>query len=193
MVSWYKQAQEQDALQKHLEMLQRGNEALGFGFSDQDREEATRRFNRKPLNKESKEKGIEIILYRNFDANMNEIDKDANGNWVISPRKSEQGVIWFAHNLQRQPEQYYDRGGKYLLTYPLQATYRYVETMYDDGSSSQEPLTEGDIPTENSSTWAGYQLPEGFKFSYKTQKHIICEKDLVVPPNYITEAGNELV
>lgn len=145
------------------------------------------------VNEVEKTKGVTITLFRNFDANMNEIEKDASGNLILSPRKSEQGVIWFAHSLQRQPEQYYDRGKKYLLTYPLQASYRYIETTYNDGSTSQEPMTEGDVSTENSFTWIGYQLPEGFKFSYKTQKHIICEKDLMIPPNYIKEVNNELV
>lgn len=194
-MSWYKKAQiEQDeALRKHLEMIENSYNSMGIDFTDSERGEATKRFNRKFVGEEIKEKPVTITLYRNFDANMSEMIKDDNGNLILSPKKCEQGVLWFAHSLQSNPQQYYDRGGKYLLTYPLQATYRYLEKVYDDGSTSQEPITEGDIGTDDSSTWAGYKLPDGFEFSYKTQKHIICRKDLFIPQNYITEADNELV
>ena len=40
--------------------------------------------------------------------------------------------------------------------------------------------------------WQGRILPDGFKFSYKVQKHIICEKTLIVPPAYVSKMSNGL-
>ena len=135
-----------------------------------------------------------IHLYRNFDASMNNIQKDSNGNLIFSPYKCEQGVLWFANDLQSNPGQYYkDRGGQYLLTIPLKVQYHYIEKTYDNGDIIKEPISDFNDGFENSSTWAGYTLPDGFKFSYKNQKHIICEKELRVPPKYITKVDNELV
>jgi len=144
-------------------------------------------------NEEEKTENKTINLYRNFDASMDDVDKDPNGNFIFSPRKCEQGVLWFAHDLQSNPKQYYDRGGKYLLTYPLDIQYRYIERTYDNGDVIKEPVSDWEAGFEDNSSWAGYNLPEGFKFSYKTQKHIICEKELIAPPGYIKEVDNELV
>jgi len=149
--------------------------------------------NRNILKEEKKTDNKTINLYRNFDADLNKIKKDKNGNLILSPNKGEQGVIWFAHDLQNNPSQYYDRGAKYLLIYPLDIQYNYIEKTYDNGDIIKEPIYDYDNNFENSSEWAGYVLPEGFKFSYKTQKHIICEKELIIPPKYITETYNELV
>ena len=193
-MNWYKQAQPENIdLQNFLKAREKTNGILGFDFTDTDRDEAIRQFNRKIVSEGIKEKNITIHLYRNFAADMKEIDKDGKGNLILSPRKCESGVLWFAHDLQRTPEQYYDRGEKYLLTYPLEILSHYKETVYDDGNSQTWPITGDDPINEDSNKWMGYELPEGFKFSYKVQKHIICEKELIVPQTYITEINNELV
>ena len=145
------------------------------------------------IKKEEKTKNVIITLFRNFDANLNEIEKDKNGNLILSPEKCEQGVLWFSSSLQNNPEQYYDRGKEYLLTYPLSAKYHYTETTYNDGSSYRWPISDNDPINENSSSWAGYELPDGFKFSYKVEKHIICEKPIIINPNNIKKVNNELV
>jgi hypothetical protein len=144
-------------------------------------------------NEEEKKESRTISLYRNFDATMDDVDRDKNGNFIFSPQKCEQGVLWFAHDLQNNPQQYYDRGGQYLLTYPLTVQYHYIEKTYDNGDVIKEPVTDYDARLENSREWAGYNLPEGFLFSYKTQKHIICEKNIIASYDLIKEVNNELV
>jgi len=181
-MNWYKSAQFD--LEQYLDRQEEINNNLGFPF---DREEARRLQTRKEIKKSEKEEKRDISLFRNFDADMDQVEQDERDNLIFSPQKCEQGVLWFAHSLQSNPEQYYNRGGEYLLSFPLTVLYRYTETVYDDGSIRKEPVYNRDEGFENSPRWAGYELPEGFKFSYKTQKHIICEKVLTVPRKYITK------
>jgi hypothetical protein len=144
------------------------------------------------IGEEEKLEDYTITLYRNFDAKMDQIEKDDSGNLIFSPAKCEGGVLWFAHNLQRDAEEYYkERGGEYLLTYPLEAKYHYTEQSYSDGSTWKENIGEGNKPYDDNE-WQGRILPDGFKFSYKVQKHIICEKTLIVPPAYVSKMSNGL-
>ncbi|MFA5759954.1 MAG: hypothetical protein WC942_11440 [Clostridia bacterium] len=183
-MNWYKIAQENKEKFSDL-----------FGDDFFNKEELIKKHNRKIISKEKVSEPITINLYRNFDADMNKLEK-INGNYVLSPEKSEQGVIWFAHDLQSNPQQYYDRGGKYLLIYPLQIQKEYYLITYENGETEKQDIYDGDYGIENSSKWGRYILPEGFMFSYKVQKHIICNKKLIVSPeqiSIITENTNELV
>ena len=38
---------------------------------------------------------------------------------------------------------------------------------------------------ENCRFYAGIELPEGWYFSYKVQKHIVCDTPIVVSPDMI--------
>jgi len=146
------------------------------------------------VKEEEKSKVETITLFRNFDADMSKMQRDSSGNLMLSSGKSEQGAMWFANSLQGNPEQYYKRGAKYLLTLPIQSTYRYTEKTYSNGEKTTWPVSESGEGFDNSSTWNGYTLPEGFKFSYKNEKHIIYEGELNVSPESITEVGaDELV
>lgn len=196
-MSWYKQTQTvdlKDSLQRFLEKQEIFEKNRGRDFTDYDRKDRTDIYHNmhRTLVKEEQQKEERVItLYRNFDANLDKVQKDENGNFIFSPKKCESGVLWFAHDLQGgEKEKYYNRGKKYLLTYPLPVTYHYISKTYSDGSVSQTPLNNNVL--EDSSTGSGYTLPDGFLFSNKVQKHIICNKILKVPPSYVTEFKNEL-
>jgi len=126
---------------------------------------------------------ITLTLYRGFDADLNNL-KQINGQYVLSPKKSEQGVLWFS-----QSRNVASGRGKYILEYPLEGVKKYKQKIYyDDGSTYEiipQGILEGCRPTENCKFWAEYELPDGWLFSYKTEKHIICTKDILVSSSMI--------
>jgi len=128
-------------------------------------------------------KTITLTLYRGFDANIDSL-KQVNGNYILSPKKSEQGVLWFSQYLRDAQGR-----GKYILEYPLEGVKKHLQKIhYSDGHESEmtpQEILDQSKPTENSKIWQGYELPEGWLFSYKTQKFIIRTEDLIVAPNMI--------
>lgn len=135
---------------------------------------------------------ITLTLYRGFNANLNSL-KQINGNYILSPKKSEQGVLWFSQYLKDAQGR-----GKYILEYPLEGVKKHLQKIhYSDGHVSEmvpQEILDQSKPTENSKFWAGYELPEGWLFSYKTQKFIIRTEDLIVSPNMIKrDEEHELV
>ena len=135
---------------------------------------------------------ITLTLYRGFDADLNSL-KQINGQYVLSPAKSEQGVIWFSQNINNAAGR-----GKYILEYPLSGVKRYKQKIYyDDGTTAETmpiEILDQSCPTENCKFWGEFELPDGWLFSYKTEKHIICTKELLVTPDMIRKEENyELV
>jgi len=102
---------------------------------------------------------------------------------VLDPNKSEQGALWFS----RRPDDAKWRG-PWLVTYPLQATKHVERIHYDDGSTYDdvpEQIHAACEPTENCRFYGGIELPEGWFFSYKVEKHIICTVPLKISPDML--------
>lgn len=132
-----------------------------------------------------------LTLYRGMNVDLNKLQKDISGNFILSPTKSEQGAIWFTHNLINgyNAKEYVSGRGNYLLTYPLQCKKHIQVVHYADGSTHEmipDEIRNKEEPTENCKFYNGYELPDGFFFSYKMEKFIICTKPLSVSPNMLT-------
>ena len=127
-------------------------------------------------------KEIIVNVYRGFDANLGELKRE-NNNYILSPKKSEQGVIWFSRNLNVAKGR-----GEYILEYPLRLKKHFQTVRFNDGSNYEdipEEIIEQTHPTENCRFFAGMELPEGWFFSYKTEKHIVCSIPLLIKPEMI--------
>lgn len=134
-------------------------------------------------------KAVTLTLYRGFDVDMNKLQQ---GGMVLSPAKCEQGVMWFTHRLITgyDPIQYVTGRGSHLLTYPLQCKQHYQTVHYDDGSTYNEipeAIQSQTNTMENCRFYQGYELPEGWYFSYKHEKFIVCTIPITVTPNMIKE------
>lgn len=153
-----------------------------------------------PISVESKSEPYTLMLYRGFDFDPAKMVV-RDGKYVLSPRKSEQGLIWFSHDMQRiwnmRAVDYAKTHGSYLLSYPLTINKMYDLVTYEDGTTSTRPPSDMEIPdsTENQrvmcSMNACYELPEGFVFTYKTEKFIGCSMDLLVDPSMISKIEQE--
>jgi len=131
-------------------------------------------------------KPITLTLYRSFDADINKLEKTSNG-FILSPEKCEQGVLWFS-----QSRNVAEGRGKYLLTYPLQAKKHYQTIHYEDGDTTDitpESFLDLVCPTENCKYFMGLELPEGWLFSYKTEKHIVSTIPIIITQNMIQLNG----
>lgn len=130
-----------------------------------------------------------LTLYRGFDADLSQLEQDA-GHYYLSPKRSEQGMLWFTHAFIRgyNALTYAANHGEWLLTYPLSVKRHIQINTQQNGKTFNavpdyfEKLAE---PTENSRFHAGIELPEGWIFSYKTEKFIGCSKKLRVNKEWI--------
>lgn len=107
---------------------------------------------------------------------------------ILSPKNSEQGLLWFTHKLinSYNPLEYVQGRGNFILTYPLQCK-RHMQTVrYDDGSTYDivPEIAYGEA-TDNHQFYMGYELPEGWLFSYKYEKFIVCNHDLTITPDML--------
>lgn len=134
-----------------------------------------------------------LTLYRGFNADLNSLEQDAN-NYYLSPKKSEQGLIWFTHMFINGYDalDYAKNHGEWLLTYPLTVR-RHIEinTRKDGNTFNATPeyFRHLSQPTENSPYYAGIELPEGWVFSYKYEKFIGCTKKLKVNKEWVTPSA----
>lgn len=143
----------------------------------------------KEVSRETISEPYVLMLYRGFDFNPDKIEVRGE-KYVLSPKKSEQGMMWFAHKLQNtstSPIEYVKGRGAYILEYPLEIRKFYDLVKLDDGRERIEPPKGMDFPdpTQNQRVMcsgACYELPEGFVFSYKIEKFIGCTMDLLVDP-----------
>ena len=137
-----------------------------------------------------------IELYRGFDADLDRLERQGH-SYVLSPARSEQGVMWFTHmfiSRNYDPIEYAKGKGKLLLTYPLQCQKHYDEVTYENGEKQErlpEDLNAQYDHTQNSSMICMFnyclELPEGWFWSYKTEKFIVTTNTLVASPDMITK------
>lgn len=160
-----------------------------------DKEEILNRL--KKRGKEVERKGfiepLTIICYRGFDADLESI-KTIGDKLVLSPKKSEQGMLWFTHKFinHYNPMEYIKGRGEWLLTYPLKAKKIYDLVTYEDGSTDQKkPQNIDSNTTENNRHLCFWdmciELPENWFFSYKTEKFIVTNNQIYVDKNMITK------
>lgn len=130
-----------------------------------------------------------LQLYRGFDANLDSLEQDQD-HYYLSPKKSEQNLIWFTHPFIRNYNaiDYAKNHGRWLLTYPLDVK-KHIETntKKDGNTFDVIPSYFYDLskPYENSRYYVGIELPEGWVFSYKNEKFIGCSKKIKVKKQWI--------
>ena len=141
---------------------------------------------------EATSRSMTLELYRGFDADLDDIARTEDGKFELSPARSEQGLLWFTHKMISgyDPIEYARSRGDWLLTYPLICTRHYQRYWYDDGDYYDQipnDILTKTVPFENCRFHIGIELPDGWVFSYKTQKFIGCEKLLYVDHDMITK------
>ena len=140
-----------------------------------------------------------LTLYRGFNADLDSLEKVAD-SYVLSPKKSEQGMIWFTHIFIRgyNPIEYAKSHGSLLLTFPLEVKKHYKLTTYDNGEQVEEAperILNLIDETENQPYMCLYnefclELPSGWVFTYKNEKFIGTTNKLLVKPNMIEKIGS---
>jgi len=138
---------------------------------------------------EPKVEDVELTLWNGFYGPLSRFDRKGD-TLVISPEKNEQGAIWFTHKLITgyDPIDYATSHGDYLLTYSLQCKKHIQIVHFDDGSTSEripEHINGLTNVFENNKYYMGFELPEGWFFSYKNEKFIICTIPLTVTTQMI--------
>lgn len=157
-------------------------------------------FNFTPKNvvrKEEKIVSYTIKLYRGFNADLNQLEQEGD-YYILSPKRSEQGMMWFTHPYIGiyNPIEYAKNHGDWFFQYSL-PTKKHIEVQHHDDGSTYEGIPQYfqklSQPTENNRYYAGIELPEGWVFSYKTEKFIGCSikikvrKSAIVPSDSIGE------
>ena len=151
-------------------------------------------------------KPITIDLYRGFVLDLDKAQRE-DGKIVLSPKKSEQGLMWFTHKYVSvnvagggsSPDyieyaissaKKHDQGDQYLLTYPLKCIKHFQTKVYDDGSTYDvipDEILDKTIPTENCRFHMGIELPQGWVFTYKYEKFIGCGIDILIDESMLTK------
>ena len=121
-----------------------------------------------------------LRLYRGFF--INDIEK-YNNYAIMKP--GEQDLIWFTHKLisHYNPIEYAKNRGDHLLIYDLECYKHEQEVKWDDGSTSTKvprEILDMSEPTQNSKYYMGYELPDGWFFTYKTEKFIGCDHPIKI-------------
>lgn len=137
-----------------------------------------------------------LELYRGFNGNFEEIKKEGDF-YILNPKRSEQGMLWFTHRYisHYNPIQYAATHGDYFLTYPLKCKKHIQILHWDDGTTSEtipDDISKKSIRTENCQFYQGIELPEGWVFTYKTEKFIGCSNELRITKDMIQESKNVL-
>lgn len=185
-MNWYKESQ---------------NGTLDDWFAETKEKIRTEREERgSVVNVERKTEPLTFNLYRGFDANLAELEKQGD-SYILSPDKSEQGMLWFTHQFitHYNPVEYASSHGEFLLTYPLQCQKYCDEITYENGYTekrSPKEIEDQDNPTENNrlrcvSFEYCLELPEGWYWTYKNEKFIGTTNKIVVSPNMVSK--HELV
>lgn len=130
-----------------------------------------------------------LELYRGFDVNVDELERRGEF-YILSPKRSEQGLIWFTHNLIRgyNPIDYVRGRGSHILTYPLRCVKHAQTVHWSDGTTSNkipQEILDMTEPTENCRFHMGIELPAGWVFSYKHEKFVGCSVELKILPNML--------
>ena len=133
----------------------------------------------------------ELTLYRGFDADLASLEQDAT-HYYLSPKQSEQGMLWFTHILIRShddPIEYAKNHGNLLLTYPLKMK-RHIKINHLENGKTTNALPDYFYnlvnPSKNGKFDMGLELPDGWVFSYKNEKFIGCQIKLKAPKSWIS-------
>jgi len=132
------------------------------------------------------QKTVTLELYRGFDADLQALTQSGDG-YILSPEKCEQGVLWFSQKIADA-----EHRGKWLLAYPLDAIRHYQRFHLEDGDyydDIPEEIRAACEPTENCRFYGGIELPEGWYFSYKVEKHIVCSVPIQISRDMLKEVG----
>ena len=135
-----------------------------------------------------------LPLYRGFNADLSTLKKE-NGFYVLSPNKSEQGMMWFTHPFIRgyDPVDYAKAHGSLFLTYPLKVKKHYELITYETGRQEKrlpEKILNLVDETKNQPFMCFYnefclELPAGWFFTYKNEKFIGTINHILVDPKMI--------
>lgn len=151
---------------------------------------------KKVIKKEEQVKQITIPLYRGFSGNLSNIKMEGD-YYILSPEKAEQGMLWFTHPYINyyNPIEYAKNHGDWFMSHKLSVK-KHIEIEHHEDGSTYEGIPQYfrqlAKPTENNKYYAGIELPDGWVFSYKTEKFIGCtikikiHKDMVVKSESIT-------
>jgi hypothetical protein len=131
-----------------------------------------------------------LELYRGFDVDVDQLERRGK-YYILSPKRSEQGLIWFTHKLIQgyNPIEYVQGRGSHILTYPLQCIRHFQTIKWSDGSTSTsipQEILDATEPTQNGRYHMGIELPPGWVFSYKYEKFIGCSVELQITPDMLT-------
>ena len=134
-----------------------------------------------------------LELYRGFNLNLDELKKEGN-YYILSPKKSEQGLIWFTHKfiVHYNPIEYAAGHGNYFLTYPLHCKKHTQTITWSDGHTTEqtpEEFQKKEVPTSNCRFYYGIELPEGWVFSYKMEKFIGCSQEIRITKDMIRKSS----
>lgn len=141
-----------------------------------------------------------FMLYRGFDADLDSLEKIGE-NFVLSPKRSEQGMLWFTHifaNIRRWIDP--AERGEWFLKYPLQGAIKHWdEVIYENGDSEKRSPDEMEdesraMGNKRFACFTKFQdgeycieLPEGWYFTYKNERYIATTNKITVHPSMITK------
>jgi hypothetical protein len=153
----------------------------------------------KVIHTEFKVKDIELTLYRGL---RNQFD-NSKGHPELIPYQDgyklivsefPDKLIWFTDNEEFAKK--YD--GYALITYKLPVKKHEKMVTYEDGYVSTGFIDSNDVVTSgygnyeiksdiynNNTFYRGIELPEHWFWSYKAEKHIVCDSDLIISKDNI--------
>lgn len=139
-------------------------------------------------------KPMTLDLYRGFNADLESLEQD-NQYYYLSPKQAEQGQLWFTHPYINyyNPIEYAKNHGEWFMTYKLPVVKHIQLLQWDDGGTSESlPDWWNKVaePTSNGRFHAGIELPEGWVFSYKTEKFIGCKIKIKVPKQSVVPSDS---
>ena len=153
----------------------------------------------KVIHSEIKVKDITLTLYRGL---RNQFDNTKphpelipyQDGYKLIVSEFPDKLIWFTDNEEFAKN--YDGYG--LITYNLLVKKHEKLVTYEDGYVSTDFINDNDIVTSgygnkeikpdiynNNSFYRGIELPSHWYWSYKTEKHIVCDSDLIISKDNI--------
>ena len=144
------------------------------------------------VSKKETHKPMMLKLYRGFDADLSTLEQD-DRFYYFSPKKAEQGQLWFTHQYINyyNPIEYAKNHGQWFMTYELPVI-KYGQLLkWSDGSENESLPDWWHKVAENTRDgrfYAGLRLPQGWVFSYKTEKFIGCRVKIKVPKNHVVSS-----
>jgi hypothetical protein len=143
------------------------------------------------ISQENKIIPYKLTLYRGFYGNLEDLKQD-NNYYYFSPEGGQQGFLWFTHLFinHYNPIEYAKNHGIWLLKYPLMVKKHIEINTQENGeqfNSIPDYFHNMVNPTANNRFYSGIELPEGWFFSYKMEKFIVCEKEIKAKKSWVSE------